>query len=124
MAKSCVFPDEADADGRRACESALDAVDDAFNGLDVVNHRRKGQTQPTLGFGVGLHYGEVIYGNVGAPDRLDFTVMGAAVNQTARLEGLTKTLHQRLLMSREFVDRVSVPTRACGAHAMKGFGKP
>ncbi len=42
--------------------------------------------------GVGLNVGKVIYGNVGAPDRLDFTVMGPAVNRTARLESLTKII--------------------------------
>jgi adenylate cyclase len=118
-----VFPDDAGADGRDACRPALDAADDAFNSLDVVNHRRKGQFQPTLSFGVGLYYGEVIYGNVGAPDRLDFTVMGAAVNQTSRLEGSTKSLHQRLLMSREFVDLICAPVRSRRGHAMKGFSE-
>ncbi|WP_417824288.1 adenylate/guanylate cyclase domain-containing protein [Thalassospira lucentensis] len=45
---------------------------------------------PSLSFGVGLHYGEVVYGNVGWAYRLDFTVMGVAVNRTARFESLTK----------------------------------
>ena len=119
-----VFTDEVGVDGTRACQSALDAVDDAYNGLDVVNHRRRAAGQPELSFGVGLHYGEVIYGNVGAPERLDFTVMGSAVNQTARLEGLTKSLGDQVLMSREFVDRVAVPTRSHGEHQMRGFVSP
>lgn len=113
-----------ETDGIRACRSALEAIEDAYNALDVLNHRRKTQSLPTLSFGVGLHYGEVIYGNVGAPDRLDFTVMGAAVNETARLEGLTKSLHEPVLMSREFVTRASAPVHSCGEHQMKGFAAP
>ncbi len=68
--------------------------------------------------------GEVIYGNVGAPDRLDFTVMGPAVNRTARLESLTKTLGSPLLMSGEFAARIDAGTHSLGHHEMKGVAEP
>jgi class 3 adenylate cyclase len=70
---------------------------------------------------VGLNIGEVIYGNVGALDRLDFTVMGPAVNRTARLESLTKTLGSSILFSRDFADQLDQPTRFLGDHQMKGI---
>ena len=86
-----VFPVGASSNSpKQACEAALDAAEDAFHALATMNVRRKRADAPPIRFGVGLHLGEVIYGNVGAPDRLDFTVMGPAVNRTARLESLTK----------------------------------
>jgi len=78
---------------------------------------------PQLRFGIGLHIGEVIYGNVGAPDRLDFTVMGPAVNRTARLEGLTKTLGVPLLMSSTFVSSIAADTVSLGYQRMKGVAE-
>jgi adenylate cyclase len=107
-----------------ACEAALESADDAFSALGALNHRRLRSGLPQLSFGVGLHVGEVIYGNVGAPDRLDFTVMGPAVNRTARLESLTKTVNVPLLLSAEFVRHVDRPVRSVGLHAMKGVGQP
>ena len=73
---------------------------------------------------MSLNVGEVIYGNVGAPDRLDFTVMGPAVNRVARLETLTKTLEADILFSREFAELLDQPTRFLGDHEMKGLALP
>jgi adenylate cyclase len=91
-------------------------------------HRGLGCTW-VRGQGVGLHVGSVIYGNVGAPRRLDFTVMGPAVNRTARLESLTKTLLAAsdgppLLMSADFARHIDRPVRSLGAHPMKGVDDP
>ena len=63
----------------------------------------------------------MIYGNVGAPDRLDFTVMGPAVNRTARLESLTKSLDTNILFSEEFVNLIDAPVQDLGDHPMKGI---
>lgn len=119
-----VFPVSEEAQLPSACVSALDAAEDAFSALGALNHRRRRAGLPGLGFGVGLHVGEVIYGNVGAPDRLDFTVMGPAVNRTARLESLTKTVNVPLLLSAEFVRHVDRPVHSLGLHAMKGVAQP
>lgn len=115
-----VFPLENGRTPATACRAALDSAEDAFASLATLNHRRQRNAEPAIRFGVGLHFGTVIYGNVGAPDRLDFTVMGAAVNRTARLESLTKTLLRPLLMSREFAQHLDVPTQSLGHHMMKG----
>ena len=118
-----VFP--AERSGKTsACQNALDSALDAFTALDVLNSRRRRASLPEITFGLGLHVGEVIYGNVGAPERLDFTVMGPAVNRTARLESLTKLLGRPLLMSRRFAEKVSQPTVSLGRHEMKGVEKP
>lgn len=103
-----------------ACSSAVDAATDAFASLATLNFRRARSNLPTISFGVGLHVGEVIYGNVGAPDRLDFTVMGPAVNRTARLESLTRKSGYPLLMSDDFVNSIEQDTVSLGFHALKG----
>jgi adenylate cyclase len=119
-----VFPTSATGGRRQACKAALEAAHDAFNGIATVNIRRARADQPTIRFGVGLHVGEVIYGNIGTPDRLNFTVMGGAVNRAARLEGLTKTLARSVLASAEFAGCIDEPMEALGFRRMKGLAEP
>ena len=119
-----VFPETDSRSLDQACESALDSAEDALAGLDTLNFRRRRAGQPEIRFGVGLHEGQVIYGNVGAPNRLDFTVMGPAVNRTARLESLTKVVDTQILVSAEFAHRLTRPCRAAGIHSMKGVAHP
>ena len=111
-----IFPTSAEV----SLDAALDAAIDLIDSLDTVNHRRRRSGEPPIRFGVGLHQGAVIYGNVGAAARLDFTVIGAAVNRTARLEKLTKSLDHRLLTSAEF----SAPLRSLGRHVLAGVAEP
>ena len=119
-----VFPIEGDQDAKAACAAALDAAIDAQTTLESLNHRRRRRGLPEIEFGVGLNVGEVIYGNVGAPERLDFTVMGPVVNRTARLESLTKELGHRVLFSREFADHLEQPVIAFENQIMKGVADP
>jgi len=107
-----------------ACNAAIDAAIDAHNTLESLNHRRRRHGQPMIEFGVGLNVGEVIYGNVGAPDRLDFTVMGPAVNRTARLESLTRELDCDILFSQNFAELIDTPSEFLGQHVMKGIAEP
>ena len=115
-----VFPIDENMDAKSAARAALEAALDAQNSLATLNHLRRRHHEPEIEFGVGLNIGEVIYGNVGAPDRLDFTVMGPAVNRTARLESLTKQLGHNILFSREFADLIDDPVQSMGEHPMKG----
>ena len=115
-----VFPIDEKTSHKAACNAALDAALDACSTLATLNHQRQRHAQPPIEFGVGLNVGEVIYGNVGAPDRLDFTVMGPAVNRTARLESLTKSLDTAILFSEEFANLIEAPVQDLGDHAMKG----
>lgn len=119
-----VFPTSESVGTDGACAAALDAAIDAYAALDALNHRRRRAGQPEIRFGVGLHAGTVVYGNVGAPDRLDFTVMGPAVNRAARIESLTKELGCRLLVSAEFARCSGRPMRSLGRHALKGVAEP
>ncbi len=73
--------------------------------------------------GVGLHYGDVSYGNIGAPGRLDFTVIGSAVNLAARIEATCGKLGEPMLASSAFVARTPGWT-SCGSFDMKGVAEP
>ena len=119
-----VFPIDDHLSQKYACESALDAAIDAQAAVAALNHRRRRHNEPEIKFGIGLNVGEVAYGNVGAPDRLDFTVMGPVVNRTARLESLTKQLAENILFSQNFADLIEKPSCFLGLYAMKGIAQP
>ena len=119
-----VFPIDDKMCVQTACQAAIDAAIDAQTTLETINHQRRRHKLPEIQFGVGLNVGEVIYGNVGAPDRLDFTVMGPAVNRTARLESLTKELGCSILFSQKFAESIETPKEFLGEHQMKGIADP
>lgn len=119
-----VFPADAERSPDLACRAAVEAALDAFARLEVINIRRRESGNPEIHFGVGLSAGEVVYGNVGAPDRLDFTVIGPSVNRAARLESLTKKLGVPLLMTAPFAGCLDRPVRSLGFHRLKGLGQP
>jgi adenylate cyclase len=108
-----------------ACADALAAALSVRRGMAALNERRVGANLETLGYGLGVNVGDVMYGNIGTPTRLDFTVIGPAVNTAARLEGLTKTLGRTGLFSGTFADIVRSPLlRALGRHPLRGLGEP
>lgn len=111
-------------DPARACAAALQAVTAAQRVVEDLGRARQATGEPTAGVGFGLHHGDVTYGNIGAPGRLDFTVIGPAVNLTARIEALCSRLQQPVLVSADFAEHISVPLRSCGHHAMKGATAP
>ncbi len=109
------------SEARAACRAALSAADDAGRRLASLNGTRAGRDLPPLEFGVGLHVGELMFGNIGLPERLQFTVVGPAANEVARLQALTKMLGRRVLVSREFADQVDGAWDSLGRHAMPGL---
>ena len=72
---------------------------------------------------LGLHLGDVLYGNIGTPSRIEFTVVGAAANEAARIEGLCKTLGVPLLVS-EQVARHLQGLRSLGRRTLRGVSEP
>ena len=104
-----------------ACGRAIEAARDAERRLEDLNRRRADDGKPPLGFGIGLHIGEVTYGNIGVPERLEFTVVGAAANETARLESLTKVLDRPILVSAEFKTCHADELISLGRHEMRGI---
>lgn len=109
---------------REVCQAALDSAIDAFDSLATVNFSRRRKSEPEIRFGLGLDVGKVIYGNVGAPDRLAFTVMGPTVNRTARLESLTKSVGRPILMSDRFAGNLAEAVTSVGHFEMKGIPQP
>ena len=88
------------------CRRALDAAAETMRELAAVNARAPAAGLPDVTVDLALHVGEVLYGNVGAVDRLDFTVIGPAVNEVARIEALCEPLGRTVLISAEFAAAV------------------
>jgi len=105
-----------------ACRKALAAAREAKVRLARTNEMP--DAGPSLKCGVGLHIGKVMYGNIGVPERLEFTVIGRAVNEVARLEGLTKTLDSGILVSADFARHLPLEWEALGAHKFEGLDGP
>jgi adenylate cyclase len=77
-----------------------------------------------LAFGLALHLGDVMHGNIGAPDRLDFTVIGPAVNFVSRLEALCKDLERPVLVSAEFAAACLEALEPVGSYPLPGIMQP
>lgn len=107
-----------------ACARALAAARDAIARMAAHNEARFALGQPPLAFGIGLHIGAVTYGNIGVDQRLEFTVIGAAANEAARIEGLCKTLDRPLVISAELAGRVREPLVSLGVHVLRGVREP
>jgi adenylate cyclase len=110
-----------------ACHAALAAAAAARRAVAVVNHRRAAQSLATTDMYLGLHIGEVFYGNIGSRDRLDFTVVGPAVNEVSRIAGLCRSVDQPLLISSAFAAAIDEPKEllvSVGRYALRGVGKP
>jgi adenylate cyclase len=118
-----IFPIRDDGP-RAACRAAIGAAREAFARLDALNDKRVASGQEALGAGVGLHLGDVVYGNIGTASRLEFTVIGSAANLAARVEGMCKTLDERLVFSQSVADQLEEDARSLGRHALRGVGEP
>lgn len=107
-----------------ACRKAVAAAQDAMKRMEHLNHVRHEQGEPSLGYGIALHIGDVLYGNIGIPERLDFTVIGPAVNEAARLETMCKALHKPVLISAELARFVPDTLVSLGFHGLRGVREP
>jgi class 3 adenylate cyclase len=109
---------------RGACDAALRAVSAARVGMAHLDKERQRQGLPRLPFGAALHLGEMLWGNIGAADRLDFTAIGPAVNLVSRLEGLCRPLGKTILVSGALAAATETPLVALGMHPMRGIASP
>jgi len=115
-----VFPLE---DSRAAtCDRALDASLAALAGTSTLNEQLTSEGRSPLAFGIGLHWGEVEFGNIGTRDRLDFTVIGPAVNLASRLQDLTKLVGTPILVSADFAAAATRPLHGLGGRRVRGLG--
>src|ERR1700682_2898664 len=109
---------------RDACDAALRAVAAARAGMAHLDEARRQQGLPPLPFGAALHLGEMLWGNIGAADRLDFTAIGPAVNLVSRLEGLCRPLGKTVLVSGALAAETEAPLIALGTHVLRGIASP
>ena len=110
-----------------ACRQALDAAAAAIRRVADLNQRRAAAGQPVTRFYLGLHVGEVFYGNIGSFDRLDFTVVGPAVNEASRIAAMCRSLDQDVLLSSAFAQAAGPSGRrlvSVGRYALRGLERP
>jgi adenylate cyclase len=110
----------------KACANLLLAVAEARQAMVALNERNRETGRAPLNYGIGIHVGDVMYGNIGSRVRLDFTVIGPAVNMASRIETLTKQLGRTVLLSRAFTDFVKddFDLEPVGEHPVRGFNDP
>jgi adenylate cyclase len=116
-----------EGDRAETCRHALDAAIEAMRNIEALNAARAAAGAPVASVDLALHLGEVLYGNVGATDRLDFTVIGPAVNEVARIEALCEPLGRAVLASAEFVAGITGADsrlESLGRHTLRGVREP
>jgi len=118
-----IFPTEAGG-AAQACDRALRAARGARAGMAALNSERMAAGESPLTFGLALHLGDVMHGNIGAPDRLDFTVIGPAVNVVSRLEALCKELDMPMLVSAAFASACMEDLEPIGSYPLPGVTQP
>ena len=113
-------------DRTHACSAALSAAIVAREGIAQLNKRRLEEGKPITEMYLGLHVGEVFYGNIGSRERLDFTVIGPAVNETSRIAAMCRSADQPVLMSSAFVNVEGIKHRlvSVGRYALRGVSHP
>jgi adenylate cyclase len=119
-----VFPVTEYSSVERVCHEALNAAKKANAKLNQLNDCRQQKGAALLDHGIALHEGEVQYGNIGSQKRLDFTIIGQAVNLTSRIEGLCGKLGERTLVSQKFASYFGNEPICIGTFELKGIANP
>jgi adenylate cyclase len=109
---------------RMSARGALGAARDAIAAAHAMDADPAFAHARPLAAVAALHTGEIFHGNIGAPDRLDFTAIGPTVNLVTRLESLAKTLGKELIVSAAFAEICPEPLVSLGRHALKGVAEP
>ncbi|TMJ37586.1 MAG: adenylate/guanylate cyclase domain-containing protein [Alphaproteobacteria bacterium] len=115
------------ADPQETCRRALLAEAKMRRRIAEVNERRKAEGRAVTGVNLGLHIGDVFYGNIGSTTRLDFTVVGPAVNEVSRIVALCRSVDRDILLSSDFRDATPEPERSrlvsIGRFALRGVSR-
>ncbi|WP_209001293.1 adenylate/guanylate cyclase domain-containing protein [Stappia sp. BW2] len=119
-----IFPYETEEQARDAAMRALMAARETLTRIEAINTARTCPVTPDMSVGIALHAGDVFYGNVGSETRLDFTVVGPAVNLAARIAELAKDLQRQLLVSDALADIMGCRSGLFGRYQVKGFDDP
>ena len=114
-------------DSAEACRCALQAEANLRNKLAELNKRRAEEKRPLTTVYIGLHIGDVFYGNIGSDERLDFTVVGPAVNEVSRIVAMCRSVDRNIVMSSNFAAATPEPERSklvsVGRYALRGVGR-
>jgi adenylate cyclase len=111
----------------KACAAAISAVQAAEQGITALNEERAAGQLPTTRMYVGLHIGDVFFGNIGSKDRLDFTVVGPAVNEASRIAAMCRSADQKMLVSAAFASALGnegARLVSVGRYALRGVKQP
>jgi adenylate cyclase len=119
-----IFPIERAEMAAGAARQALEAAMEAIAAVSGLGDELAAVGEPPLHIVVALHLGTVIYGNIGAANRLDFTVIGPAVNLVSRVEAVAKALNLAIVVSDEFARAYGGPLRSLGTHQLRGLATP
>jgi adenylate cyclase len=110
-----------------ACRAALRAEADLRRRVTELNQRRAAEGRPVTSVYLGLHIGDVFYGNIGSVERLDFTVVGPAVNEVSRIAAMCRSVDRPIVLSSDFAAATPAPERASlvsvGRYALRGVGR-
>ena len=121
-----IFNENGDRNAQDVCRLALDAAKEGLAALEQSNATERETAGPDgiiLRAGIALHHGQVSYGNIGAGDRLDFTIIGPDVNLTSRIERICRVIGRELIMSADFAGLLDDPTFAIGHFDLRGFAR-
>ena len=114
-------------DDAGSCRAALEAAEQVTSRITRLTAERDADGLPVCGFYLALHFGDVMYGNIGARNRLDFTVVGPAVNEVSRIEAMCAALDQSLVISSAFAEAAGESTDrivSLGRYALRGVRRP
>jgi adenylate cyclase len=117
-----IFPIANDADADEVCRKTIDCAREFRKQIAELPAPADGEV--AIRFGLALHVGEVMYGNIGGGNRLDFTCIGPAVNLAARLEKVASKLGEAVVASADFAGRCPDDFRHLGEHSVAGFAAP
>jgi adenylate cyclase len=114
-------------DRQAACRAALAAAEAAQRGIAALSAKRRGEDLPETDMYLALHVGKMFYGNIGSEERLDFTVVGPAVNEVSRIAAMCRSVDQPILVSSAFKEAVGEGEDrliSVGRFALRGVGQP
>ena len=118
-----IFSIDSPGESERAARVALAAARDAESRMAQVNASRSERGELPLGFGLGLHVGDVMFGNIGVPERIEFSVIGPAADEVSRLEELTKAVKCTVVVSSAFTGLLPLDWQSLGRHKLRGVSK-
>ncbi len=110
-------------DSTTACNAAVVAARDAMERV-AAHNAEISESSHEIHYGLALHLGDVMYGNIGVPERLEFTVIGPVANEAARLEDMCKTLDRAILISSSVAEHLDLPLVSSGFQGFRGVRDP